>query len=56
VIKCLFNGNYSSVDTCAVASWGSQKNLLASAILDISHPSMINGSLVDCGGLLQEAK
>jgi hypothetical protein len=50
VIKGLFYRYYGSVNPGTVASWGSQQDLLGSGILDVSHPSMINGTLADCGG------
>jgi hypothetical protein len=50
VIKGLFYGNYRPVNACAVATGCSQQDLLTSGILDVSHPSMISASLVDCGG------
>ena len=55
VIQGLFNRNYGSVNPGTVASWGSQQDLLGSGILDVSHPSMINGTLMDCGGYELEA-
>jgi hypothetical protein len=55
VIQGLFYRYYGSVNPGTVASWGSQQDLLGSGILDVSHPSMINGTLADCGGKELEA-
>jgi hypothetical protein len=41
VVKCLFNGNYGTVNSGAVAPGGGQKDATGRGIVDFGHKSSV---------------